>query len=107
MRILRNEKRKPTSKPLKDQDLTNGPSKLCTAMNITKNELNNTDLTTSNRFWIEQESVSHKIEIVQTRRIGLLSCGEDAANKPYRYYVLGNKCVSVRDKTAEKELTEC
>ena len=107
MRHLRNAKRKPSSKPLKDHDLTNGPSKLCTAMKINKSELNNIDLVTSHCFWIEEQSVSDEIVVVRSKRIGLSSYGEDAANKLYRYYVLGSKCVSVRDRPAEKKLIDC
>ena len=103
---FRDAKRKKTSKPLKDHELTNGPSKLCTALDITKDKLTNTDMVLSNLFWIEDTSLtgSEKFSVVHTTRIGIDSYGQEAAQKLYRYYILGNKHVSVRNKDAEKEL---
>ena len=105
MRLLRDARRKETSKPLKDHDLTNGPSKLCTALDITKNKLNNTDMAISKQFWIEDNSLneSKEFSVVHTTRIGINSYGEEAAQKLYRYYILGNKHVSIRNKDAEKD----
>ena len=106
MRQLRDAKRKETSKPLKDHYLTNGPSKLCTALDITKDKLNSTDMAVSKKFWIEDNSLteSKEFSVVHTTRIGIDSYGEEAAQKLYRYYILGNKHVSIRDKNAEKDV---
>jgi DNA-3-methyladenine glycosylase len=106
MRQLRSAKRKETSKPLKDHELSNGPSKLCTALDITKEKLNNTNMVLSNLFWIENTSLkgSEEFSVVHTTRIGINSYGQEAAQKMYRYYILGNKHVSVRDKDVEKKM---
>ena len=42
--------------------------------------------------------------IVISTRIGIEYSGPEAANKPLRFYVLGDKCVSVKDKKAEKNM---
>ena len=107
MRQFRDAKRKETAKQLKDHELANGPSKLCTALDITKDKLNNTDMTLSDQFWIEDSNLS-KIEdfsVVHTTRIGIDSYGKDAAQMPYRYYILDNKHVSIRNKNAESKMT--
>jgi DNA-3-methyladenine glycosylase len=106
MRQFRIAKRKAASKPVKDHELANGPSKLCTALNITKHKLNNVDMVISNQFWIEDTTLteSKDFSVVQTTRIGIDSYGEEAAQKLYRYYILGNNHVSIRNKDAEKDV---
>lgn len=105
MRKFRSEKRKQTSKILKDHELSNGPSKLCTAMDINKDNCNNIDLVTSVEFWVEDTLALETFTVVHTTRIGIQSYGEESALKPYRYYVLGNKNVSIRDRSAENKLS--
>lgn len=73
--------------PLEDLGDTNGPSKLCKQMQITK-ELNELDMTTSEVLWIEQGDKPSKI--ITTTRIGI----KQAADYPWRFYVEGNKWVS-------------
>ena len=106
MRRFRNARRKETSKPLKDHELANGPSKLCSALDITKDKLNNTNMAVSDLFWLEDINLkaSKEFSVVQTTRIGIDSYGEEAARKLFRYYILGNKHVSIKDKHAEKKL---
>ena len=105
MRKFRSENRKQTSKILKDHELSNGPSKLCTAMDINKDNCNNIDLVTSVEFWVEDTLALETFTVVHTTRIGIQSYGEESALKPYRYYVLGNKNVSIRDRSAENKLS--
>ena len=39
--------------------------------------------------------------IVTSKRIGIESSGPESASKPYRFYVIGNPSISVRDKPME------
>ncbi len=75
--------------PLNIKD-TNGPAKLCRAMNITK-ELNEVDLTCKKSgLWIEEFKHFDNSEIITTTRIGI----KQAADYPWRFYVKGNKFIS-------------
>lgn len=91
------------------KELTNGPSKLCLAMEITKNGFNEVDLTSSEDMWLQDdlsaelvaassEIVSEKFEIVSAKRVGIDYAGDEAINKLYRFYVKGNRFVSVKAK---------
>ena len=105
MRFNRSQKRKKDAKELKTHELGNGPSKLCQALSITKHECNEQDLSTWEKMWCEDDGFhvpNHSI--VTTKRIGIDSYGPEWANKPLRFYIAGNKNVSVRDKNAEKSL---
>ena len=108
MRRYRDARRKETSKPLKDHELANGPSKLCTALDITKEKLNNTNMAVSDLFWVEDVSLkaSTEFSVVHTTRIGIHSYGQEAAQKLFRYYILGNKNVSIKDRNAEKKFAQ-
>ena len=86
-------------------DLTNGPSKLCISFNISKSLFDQVDLTSSQEIWI-QETLSPLLditnfEIVEAKRIGISNSGEEAANKPYRFYIKHNKYVSLIAKEEE------
>uniref|UniRef100_A0A8D0HIG3 DNA-3-methyladenine glycosylase n=1 Tax=Sphenodon punctatus TaxID=8508 RepID=A0A8D0HIG3_SPHPU len=83
MRQLRSTQRKGTAKPLKDWELCNGPSKLCHALDINKT--------------FDQRDL---VLLVCTARIGIRG---EWAHKPLRFYIRGNKCVSVVDKKMERE----
>ncbi|XP_022799137.1 probable DNA-3-methyladenine glycosylase [Stylophora pistillata] len=106
MKSFRGVRRKDGGNKLKDFQLGNGPSKLCQAFCIEKANLNKEDMATSERFWLEDDRNFHgsQLTIVTSTRIGLNSCGPEWALKPLRFYILGNKCVSVRDKKAESEV---
>ncbi|XP_072355152.1 DNA-3-methyladenine glycosylase [Scyliorhinus torazame] len=101
MRHFRSQRRKDTGKLLKDHELCNGPSKLCQAFDITKT-FDRGDLATGTEIWMEPgpESISGA-DIVSTSRIGIGYAGE-WVSKPLRFYIKGNKCVSVVDRKAEK-----
>ena len=106
MKSFRGVRRGDGGSKLKGHELNNGPSKLCQALCIEKANLNKEDVTTSKRLWIEDDK-SYQMEditIVTTTRIGIDSSKLEWATKPLRFYILGNKCVSVRDKKAESEL---
>jgi len=73
-------------------NLTNGPSKLCMAMNISKPQ-NKTDLTT-HPLYIKDAPIP-KENIVETTRVGVDYAGE-WKNKPWRFYIKGNEFVSTK-----------
>ncbi|XP_067407289.1 DNA-3-methyladenine glycosylase [Emydura macquarii macquarii] len=102
MRQLRSAQRKGSAKPLKDWQLCNGPSKLCQALNINKS-FDQKDLAHDTAVWMEPgaEALGEQA-MVTTTRIGV-NYGGEWAQKPLRFYIRGNKCVSVVDKKVERE----
>jgi DNA-3-methyladenine glycosylase len=77
----------------KAANLTNGPSKLCMAMGISKSQ-NKTDLT-SPPLYIEDAPPVPKEDIVETTRIGVDYAGE-WKNRPWRFYIKRNIFVSAK-----------
>ncbi|MFN8673014.1 MAG: DNA-3-methyladenine glycosylase [Candidatus Sericytochromatia bacterium] len=73
----------------KIKDLTNGPSKLCMAMNITK-EQNKLDLITSSEIFITDNESIKKNDIIETTRIGITQ----AQDLKLRFYIKDNIFVS-------------
>ena len=55
---------------------TNGPGKLCRALNIDIS-LNHTDLTTSDLIYLEDQSELSQDEIIATKRVNIDYAGED------------------------------
>lgn len=97
----RSARRKDGGDKLKPKDISNGPSKLCDALNITKEEINFKSLLDNDLIWLEDnETIDEKI-IVTCKRIGIEGAGKPWSDLPLRFYILGNKSVSVRDKKAE------
>ena len=78
---------------VKVANLTNGPSKLCMAMSISKAQ-NKTDLTAP-PLYIEDDSLVPQDDIVETTRVGVDYSGE-WKNKPWRFYIRNNRFVSVK-----------
>lgn len=72
------------------KNLTNGPSKLCLALNITK-ENNFEDLIDSENLYVEDNN--EKIEIVKAKRIGI-DYAEEAKDFLWRYYIKDNEFIS-------------
>uniref|UniRef100_A0A674I6Z0 DNA-3-methyladenine glycosylase II n=1 Tax=Terrapene triunguis TaxID=2587831 RepID=A0A674I6Z0_9SAUR len=102
MRQLRSTQRKGSANPLKDWQLCNGPSKLCQALAINKS-FDQKDLARDTAVWMEPGSEAPGEQAVVTAaRIGV-SYGGEWAQKPLRFYIRGNKCVSVVDKKVERE----
>ncbi len=73
--------------------LTNGPSRLCMAMSITKAQ-NKLDLT-SPPLYIKDAAPILQEDIIETTRVGVDYAGE-CKNYPWRFYVKDNKFVSVK-----------
>lgn len=78
---------------VKAVNLTNGPSKLCMAMGISKTQ-NKTDLTAP-PLYIEDASLVPQDNIVETTRIGVDYSGE-WKNKPWRFYIRNDRFVSIK-----------
>jgi len=74
-------------------NLTNGPSKLCMAMGISKVQ-NKKDITAP-PLYVEDASLVSQDLIVETSRIGVDYSGE-WKNKPWRFYIRNNRFVSVK-----------
>jgi DNA-3-methyladenine glycosylase len=74
-------------------NLTNGPSRLCIAMGITKLQ-NQFDLTTS-PLYIEDAKEISSSDIVKTTRVGVDYAGE-WKNKTWRFYIKENSFVSLK-----------
>ena len=87
---------KPLSELGKKQiiNLTNGPGKLCMALNITK-DLNGEDLT-SNKLYICDKvlKADSNFKIIESKRIGI-DYAEEAKDYLWRFYIQGNEYVSV------------
>lgn len=97
------EPRKVT-KTFKNHELCNGPSKLCMALQLEKRH-SRYSLCSWKELWIENDPHEETTQIIQCPRIGIDSVGPEWANKPLRYYIFGNKCVSKCDKKAESAKT--
>jgi len=101
MKENRESRRKIGAKPLKLKELTNGPSKLCQALNIDKS-LDQVDMSTSQEIWVEGRKEELEAgDIVNTTRVGIDGSGEQWSKLRLRWYILGNLYVSVRDKQEE------
>jgi DNA-3-methyladenine glycosylase len=85
---------------LSDRDkinLTNGPGKLCMALNITRKD-NGEDLCNSRLYIADEindsrEKTIEDSDIISTKRINI-DYAEEAADYPWRFYIKGNKYVS-------------
>ncbi len=88
------ERRGLGSTPVEMANLTNGPGRLCQAMGIDL-RLNGVALTAPPLHIVP--SHGEALPIVQTTRIGITRSVE----LPYRFYLRGNRHVSVRDRAAE------
>jgi len=71
---------------------TNGPGKLCRALNIDI-KLNHTDLTTSDLIYLEDQPELNKDQIVITKRVNIDYAGTDK-DRLWRFYIKDNPFVS-------------
>ena len=92
---------KSKSNKIKLKDLTNGPGKLCIALEIDKKSINQQDLATSKVIWLEDGPVFNDQDIVVSKRVGI-NCDQTTKDALLRYYLKNNICVSVRDKEQER-----
>ncbi|KAJ6655979.1 hypothetical protein lerEdw1_004564 [Lerista edwardsae] len=97
MRQLRLAQRKAPARAPKDWQLCNGPSKLCQALAIDRS-FDQQDLASHPAVWLERGPEPAEEALVCTARVGIRG---EWAQKPLRFYLQGNRCVSVADKRAE------
>ncbi|XP_067671509.1 uncharacterized protein [Haliotis asinina] len=98
---MTNRKKGSPCRPMKDHELCNGPSKLTQALKIDKASVNQVNLLSHDAIWLEEGEKVPVAKMVVSKRINI-NYAEEWKDKPLRFYELGNRCVSVRDKEAEK-----
>lgn len=74
------------------RSLTNGPGKLCKALSVDRS-FNGVDLCDGQLFF--EEDNGEPFSIVETKRVGI-DYAEEAKDYPWRFYIEGNKYVSVK-----------
>jgi DNA-3-methyladenine glycosylase len=89
MHLRRQARQKPGAKPITERNLCNGPSKLVLAMGISIDAHNGSSLIDGSLSI--QPRVLDDFEMVTTTRIGITQ----GADLPYRFYIKGNRYVSV------------
>jgi DNA-3-methyladenine glycosylase len=79
-------------KSMKIAALTNGPGKLCQALNIDK-KLNGYNLISEDELYLTGDNTDQDYQLVATKRINI-DYAEDYKDKPWRFYHQGNPFVS-------------
>ncbi|MDW7673757.1 MAG: DNA-3-methyladenine glycosylase [Bacillota bacterium] len=79
-------------KSKKIADLTNGPGKLCQALNINK-ALNGYNLVSGDQLYIKENPQQHKFSIKSAKRINI-DYAEEYIDMPWRFYIKDNPFVS-------------
>ncbi len=74
-----------------DRNLTNGPGKLCLAMDIDR-RLDGADLL-GNKVWLEEDEKIPRRQIISGPRIGI-DYAEEWIDKPWRFWIKDNPWVS-------------
>ena len=87
--------KKRRTKCKKDFELCRGPAKLCQALDIGKDH-NKVDMCVSMEIWVESDGFIVS-EMISCPRVGI-DYAEEWINKPLRFYVKENKCVSKLEK---------
>ncbi len=104
--VMRTNRGKKMKKKLRDFELCNGPSRICAAFGITRDNSDGIDMTEDNaKIWIEGDEDAFKdVDFVQCTRIGIDGAGAESASKPFRFYIRDNRSVSVvEDKRRRKK----
>ena len=78
----------------KTQHLTDGPARLCQALNIDKS-FNRWDLTQGSRLWIEDAPPPPAAQIMTGPRIGIGYASPQAKQAPWRFWLKNNPYVSI------------
>ena len=73
-------------------NLTNGPGKLCSALQIDR-EFSGYDLINGEELYLEKNEDKEEFEIIYSKRIGIDYAGE-YAEKLWRFYIKDNKFIS-------------
>lgn len=80
---------------IQKKNLTNGPSKLCIALNI--NKQNNKQDLCGEELYIEEYDGKNNFEIVEAKRIGI-DYAQEAKDFLWRFYIKDNEWVSYKRK---------
>lgn len=88
-----------SSKKFTFHELTNGPSKLCMAFDIRRENCDKIDMCTSSEMWLEESDDSRfnrkeNVEIVAAKRIGIDRAPVKARDSLLRFYIKDNIFVS-------------
>jgi DNA-3-methyladenine glycosylase len=81
------------------KNLTNGPGKLCQAMDISRSE-NGLDLVNSKHMFLLEDDPPDKKDIITSTRINI-GYAEEAIHFPYRFYINSSPYVSVKVNTSK------
>lgn len=92
MSILRYGKKLEELNNYEKKNFSNGPSKLCKAFGIDKNQ-NGINTLNSDEIYIEDSNTYDKLNIVESKRIGI-DYAEEAKDFLWRFYIKDNKFVS-------------
>ena len=79
--------------------LSNGPGKLCQAMDISRSE-NGLDLVNSKHMFLLEDDPPDKKDIITSTRINI-GYAEEAIHFPYRFYINSSPYVSVKVNTSK------
>lgn len=93
-------------KKFKFHELTNGPSKLCMAFDIRRENCDKIDLATSNEMWLEESDRKEDLVILTAKRIGIDNAPAKARDKLWRFYVENNLFVSSVKPSQIKKTSE-
>lgn len=103
MRNKSRKSKKTSSKKWKPKELCSGPSKLCQAFGITRDNTNTKDLAEEgSEIWLEDADEVPSDNVTVCKRIGIEGSGAEYANLPYRFYEKQNENVSVLDEQDKK-----
>lgn len=94
MQCLRSKKN--PLKPIKEKNLSSGPSKLCQALDVTKETFNKEDLIISNRLWLSSGDIVEDSQIGVSKRINITG-DKTWVNKPLRFFIKYSPYVSVKN----------
>ena len=79
--------------PLQLNQLTNGPGKLCQALDVDKT-LHNWDVTLGQELWLENGQVIFEANVATGPRIGIDYAAPEDRTAPWRFWIQGNRFVS-------------
>jgi len=79
--------------PLKTTQLTNGPGKLCQALDIDKT-LNNWDISRAEKLWIESGQTIPNKRVATGPRVGIHYAAPPDRQAPWRFWIRNNRYVS-------------
>ncbi|MDH5256720.1 MAG: DNA-3-methyladenine glycosylase [Gammaproteobacteria bacterium] len=82
-----------TNRNATGKNISNGPAKLCQALDIDKS-FNNWDLTKGEKLWIEENTTPLKYEIVTSPRIGIDYAEKKDRIAAWRFFIKHNPYVS-------------